>query len=415
MNNSIDALTNDRIKKASAKKYSFSRLCLLGCLMILLFRQSIMAYISAFIGKIGSIDFLAPFFTPAIVIIFLFFVFVNNLNKIVKLSDLFIPLFVIFAILGTYLFYPQNCEFLEANFWAYIFYCIPAYFIGKANSEYGERDFKVVNIFAYAAIVFSFLLLIYYNFMEVEISDDAMSLAYPVLIPLLIIIAHFFYKYNIIDIVFIIIGFLYLFMMGTRGPILIGILYLSFCFIVKRKHKLLIALFVGIILLIFIQSNAYLVFLKLFRNFIETLGYSTRVLDSMINGKLIEDSSRMSLYSLLLSELQEKPYLGYGLFGEWKYYGWNAHNIYLEVVFEYGWPLGVALIIYYLFNVFLGYLKAKNESCKYLISILIFFVLVQGFIGYSHLRPELFLLLGLCIGQNRKNERYNNERTIYHL
>ena len=143
------------------------------------------------------------------------------------------------------------------------------------------------------------------------------------------------------------------------------------------------------------------------RSLLAKYSISTRVLDFIISGRYVSyTSGRTDVYEMLLELLQEKPFFGYGLFGEWNYIGWNAHEIYLEVVFEYGWPIGVLLIIWYLTKVIPAFILEKEAHNRVFILVFITFVLVQGVMSYSHLRPELFLLLGFCLKQ-RRIQRYS--------
>ena len=148
----------------------------------------------------------------------------------------------------------------------------------------------------------------------------------------------------------------------------------------------------------FIELGYYRTILLQIANFLESMGYSTRIIDLTLAGEVMSHTSgRNDIYIVLLEKLMDRPFVGYGLFGEWQFIHWNAHQLYLEVVFEYGWPLGIVLICSYIVTVFRAFLITyKDELIFYFLMIFIVYVLVQGCMSYSHLRPELFLLLGFA-------------------
>lgn len=371
-------------------------------LCIIVFKQSIMTYISAFVGKIAFLSGFSQALTPILLMFFVILGIDYENRKRIRFGDLLVPFFVVFGIVATAVSFPTNLQYIEFNFWTYIFYCIPAFFIGVSFVDLNDESFSVMVKVSYIAIALSFVVLLYYGFEGVDVGEDAMSLSYPVLVPLMLIISHFFHKHSKISFVFIIVGLLYMFMMGTRGPILIALAFILFSFVQQKKHKVLVSIVTIGLLLLFLESNLFDDTLALVKNIVSKTGYSTRVIDAMMEGTIVEDASRDALYTLLLADLREKPWTGYGLFGEWHHFGWNAHNIYLEVVYEYGWFIGVALIAFYLAVVIRALFKTKNAYTRIIISIFVFFVLVQGVRGYSHLRPETFLLLGVCTKENRK-------------
>ncbi len=402
----INSLINNRIGKnesLASPRDKYNMFISITLLSLIIFRQSILTYVVSFIGKFGPLYDITPFIAPVTIIAFLLLGINSRYKSKIKLVDFIVPIFLLFGIMFTYACYPQNTEYLNYNFWPYIFYCIPAFIIGLSSSDYNSEHFSIISKISCLAIAASYLLLFVYKAKDVQISEDAMSLSYPVLLPVLFVTAHWFYKHSFIEMIFILAGFVYLIAMGTRGPLVIAVLFLAFCFVQKRKHPFITFVVICALLLLVFKTNLHIYFISLIRDLVVKLGYSSRILDSVLNQELIEDASRDELYKLLFSELAKRPFLGYGLFGEWQYYGWNAHNIYLEMVFEYGWPLGIFLILFLILTTAFAYFRCKTLPSKYFIAILAFFVFVQGLRGYSHLRPEMFLLLGFCISENRKN------------
>lgn len=211
---------------------------------------------------------------------------------------------------------------------------------------------------------------------------------------------------KIVPFCFSILGFLFLFAMGTRGPLLIAVIYMMvkvFLSLDKKKVRTILTIAVVVsAFIIFVSSGAYENVLIWLSDFLSSLGMSTRIIDSLIlHNYITYTSGRDIIYETLWQKLLERPLLGYGIFGEWQFTGYSAHNIYLQVCFHYGFLIGICLLVWYLFTTIKAYIFSSGVI-KDLILIFLIFTVVRGFFGGEYFSYYVFFLLGLSIQQLRK-------------
>jgi O-antigen ligase len=223
----------------------------------------------------------------------------------------------------------------------------------------------------------------------------------------MIAIEYAFKRKKIVAIICSVIGITYALSMGTRGPIVIIFVFLVICvwihLNISTNKKILMMLLLALIAVDFTVSPAYRQLLTSMKRFLARNGVSTRVVDYLISGEIVSvTSGRDVIYQDLFSKLNEKPFLGYGIYGEYPLgYAAGAHNIYLEVMFHFGYPMGILLLISFV----VIYIKAlKKTKGKLVQSWLLLFgcmVFVKGIFGGSYLDSSVFFLLGLCLREIR--------------
>lgn len=380
---------------------SYYAFVFLMCLLIC--RQSLVTYGLAVVRKLPLMNTFASLFLVIVYVLLIILAYKKEIWRYTRPRDLIVVYFLICAILFTYIFYPENVQYLESNFGSYIVYCIPAFFIGLCAIEYDSDMFMIITKVSCISIVASYFVLFYQGSMGKQIFDE-LGQSYSVLPNTLFVLAYFFYVKKPTYLVFSILGVIYALVLGSRGPIVLIVVFILSCLVYKNRKRVLLIVIISILVYIFIESGYYRAVLLQIANFIERMGYSTRIIDLTLAGEVMSHTSgRNDIYVVLLEKIMDRPFVGYGLFGEWRFIHWNAHQLYLEVVFEYGWLLGIVLICSYIVTVFRAFLITyKDELIFYFLMIFIVYVLVQGCMSYSHLRPELFLLLGFAISHRRK-------------
>lgn len=394
-------MQNLKYKFVHTKKY-YAYAILLSLLVC---RESLVTYFIALLNKIPLMDqitSLIPFFS---ILCLLFFSYIKKMKKIIRVTDFFIVLFLLFEFLLTVFLYPQNIEYIIFNFNQYIIYCIPALFIGILSIYYDNDMFAIITKFSCISIILSYFLLYFYILTGKPISEDALGLSYAVLPNTLFVIAYYFFKKEKAYIFFACLGFIFALMCGSRGPTILIFTFISMCILINSKKKISVIFF--LLMCILFYAGFFYSLAMIGSELVSNLGFSTRIFDIFLQGETFSHTSgRDYIYKYLLMLLDEKPLMGYGLFGEWAYVGWNAHQLYLEVLFEYGYILGSFLILLYICTIIKTIKNEKEKAQLYFVLIYVNYVLIQGFMSYSHLRPELFLLLGFCLKCNRMR-KYN--------
>jgi O-antigen ligase len=127
------------------------------------------------------------------------------------------------------------------------------------------------------------------------------------------------------------------------------------------------------------------------------------VLDIAINGTIASHlSGRDELYEVVIRKISERPYLGYGVYGEWPWIGWSAHNMALEMMAHYGVILGSILLLWLIVISLKSYIKTPNSISKEMILIWMCYVYVRGIFGGSYLQFGVFFMIGFCLREIRR-------------
>lgn len=375
-------------------------------------QSSFFMYFKYALDKIPVIKYVSFLFLPILYIVLFILAFDKERFETFYLRDAVFLIFVAASIGITYLIYPKNGVYISKALKEDILPCFPFFILGLCFFA-DEKTNKTLGLFSCFSIFASTLYLVYY-LRNRELDNDSMYWSYLLLPNTLLAINYLFREKKLLGFIGSIVGVIYAFAMGTRGPILIIAVYAAICIWRMLKWKtatkiVVIGIVAGFVLL-FISSDLYLNLLYKIKTYLQTRELSTRIVDFLISNKMISyTSGRDYIYEFLLHKLGQRPLIGYGIYGEWTYGFASAHNMYLEILFHFGYVLGISFIIIYLVLVLRGLLKCKNSYYVDIILIYSCFVFVQGLFGGSYLRPSVFFLLGLCLRSYRLAVKEKNE------
>lgn len=134
---------------------------------------------------------------------------------------------------------------------------------------------------------------------------------------------------------------------GSRGCIVcllvFGILYLFKEFSVVPIHKKIMITAAAVLLGILFNAFYYDILSGL-------SGIDARTIQMFLSGDITSDNGRDAIYSLAAEAIKNMPFLGYGAFGDRQfitpYYYWGyCHNIFLEMIIDFGWLLGLIVFL----------------------------------------------------------------------
>lgn len=322
-------------------------------------------------------------------------------------GDIFIMLFVTFAIIITWLIYPNNIEaymFGKDQFWLTVFPLFRFFIAGLfliPNKENLDLAGKVSGI---AVLVETFFVMYILRGSDLQNSDD-MSRAYFMLLNVLLVINYAFEKKSLLSIAVSLVGMILLLSMGTRGPIMIVLAFVA-CKIFQastNKGKSGVVVAFLLVLMWFVNSPYWDFFLLFLQGVLESLGMSTRVIDFTIQGEtLTYYSERDEIAQIVMSKIKERPFEGWGVYGEWQFVGWSAHNMYLEMLDNYGVILGGVIILFMVFTVIRAFFTSKSAPVRSLVFLFACNVLVRGIFSGGFLTSATFLMIGYCLQVCRK-------------
>lgn len=392
-------------------------------LSVMLCRYTLFDYIRVIISKLPVINRFECLFFPVVYILLFVLSYKKERIKKIRLTDLLILLFFIFEISLTYIFYPENSLYIRRDLFKNIIPCIPFFLIGLTIC----LNIKTLNIVRYCsllAILVTVLYLIFYIKTGRALGGShgenySMYSSYILLPNTLITIDWSLCTKNIKIKLFALLGIIYAFMMGTRGPIVIifGFVIIYILLRAKVRTRIKVYILAFTLILILKLTNLFNIFLNILAEILERYNLSTRVLDFLIKGKMISHTSgRTLIYSRLIELLKAKPLLGYGIYGEYPFgYLAGAHNVYLQVIFNFGCIIGLILILGYTY-VFIRALKKSRYSsyCGWVLSFGCL-VYVRGIFGGAYLDYTVFFLLGLCLQIIRRKNVKRIKKSFYYL
>lgn len=381
---------------------------------VMLCHYTLFDYFAVIIGKLPVVSIFKPLFFPTLYLLLVILSFKSARFKWIRATDIGIIIFFVTSILLSIVFHPQNSPYIVDELWTEILPCIPFFILGLCINL-DEDTYKTVSLFSCLAILVNTLYVIYFLSGGRELGgshgeDYSMYWSYLLLPNTLIVIDYFFKSRKLFPAICAIIGVVYAFAMGTRGPIVVLTACVIICiwrYMKLRTNRKIIAIIVlFIVVLLFVSSSLYMQVLLEFKEFLADNGVSTRVIDYLLSGEMISQTSgRNDMYIDLLNKLNEHPLLGYGVYGEYPLgYSAGAHNIYLQVVFHFGYPLGVVILLSFICVFIKALRKTQGSLTQGWIALFGCLVFVRGVFGGSYLDYTVFFLLGLCLKSLRESE-----------
>jgi hypothetical protein len=205
-------------------------------------------------------------------------------------------------------------------------------------------------------------------------------------------------------------GMILIFIAGCRGALVGLLVSVLACFLFgeksrNQKYAVIAIASVGLIIALFVDWYSML---ESIASLLDSFGVSSRTIRMIMEESFLEDSGRGDLRNTVLSELD---ILGKGLYGDRiALNGTYVHNIFFELMFDYGILFGGILFVAWAGTVVRCVFKVSGVS-KVLICALLSGGFVKMFLSGSFLNqePAVFLLLGICL-----NCIYANKRALTH-
>ena len=348
---------------------------------------------------------LLVFILPSMIV-----VYKRNRQKIILFF-----LFLLVFIVGNCVLFPNNIGNIEEHIFRIFSVSFICFTIAYSLNRY-DYLYAYLLKFAYIIIIAAFFMLVSTSIFGIVGAADTeynMSLSYYCLVPILILIYKLFDSYNVKDILFLMVGVLVLFGMGSRG-VFVGIILFILIYNLKDKHKtkkFYITMFTIISLLILILLNLETIVLLLIE-FFEKIGIKSRTLLLLLHGNITSPSNRDVIISEMIEIINSNPFFGIGFLGDLR-----SHNIIVESLVFYGVILGSVFnfgVIVLIFNTIFSKYKIKEA-----ILLLIFFcyAIPDAFLNLTIWGKDIFwIYLGLYFSMNRRGvikKIYNDKNIAY--
>ena len=237
----------------------------------------------------------------------------------------------------------------------------------------------------------------------------SLSFGYNVLIFALAFLYAGLERRSLIDLGFGGIGVVMILLGGSRGPILdIAIFVLLYMFIKinDRKRKALLMTAVAVFGILFLLTYKYL--LMAAAAVIGKFGLSSRFIDMMIEGSVSNDNGRELIWKTAIGMIKEHP-LGYGAMGTRHVIGdiifvGHPHQIFLEILVDFGVIFGTLLILWLLLSSARIILSKQTGAWKGI--FVVFFAracqLLVSLTYWHSIGLWAAIAVGVCAYSNRK-------------
>lgn len=320
-------------------------------------RYTIINWICIILNRIPGFEIIKPFVFPSILCIMLLFSVLNIIQQI-KFSD--ILLFIVAAFLWEY-FTIKYTEY-KIYFSAYGLQCLTAFmmlYVGKyavtsaGNSELFILRIKKVSVIGIMITASYFM---YCLLLGRQLESENMFIAYTILPSILVVIAEAFQNITIKNTCIAIFSVLFELTMGTRGPIVILLIFII-PLILTKLDTLLKKIFFSISCFGLVIINSIFDFGNIMGigllNLAESLHLSTRVIDAFISNGILDMNGRDVIQTKIVGALEKNPQ-GLGIFAD-RYLTTNiwgtttdgtyVHNLLYELWIDFGYLIGTVLFI----------------------------------------------------------------------
>ena len=329
--------------------------------------------------------------------------------KRVKKVDI-VTCVVIALILAIFSIFPWYDAFTWKRYFDFISKVLPFFILGKVY-RYNEKHEKVLYILASITLILAIIYTVFFVIGDEGVNYDEMFTSYNILYSILILTDTFFKKKSYFYRVLAVVGVLYLFLLGTRGPILcVGIFFIMMLIKQIGSVKMIILSVIAVLLInIYITSPLYEKTLENLSDTVEEYGFSTRIFDFVKQEDIFNLTGRDSIQNLVVNELKKNPFEIRGPYSDWiivsNHYndtpgnveeqGVYVHNIFLEIWTHYGLLFGSAIILILVIKI--TKLMSKTDNDKYFLvcSVVCCGLIVLIFSSSYLIKESFFFLLGL--------------------
>lgn len=297
--------------------------------------------------------------------------------------------------------------------------CAPLFYFGLTM-----KDYKTVLHGLQPYIWFSLIygMVAFGTIRTANYGGDAMSVSYDILGGGMLAFALYSCEKKKLYLSITVAIMLLLLLLGSRGALAIMLIYVlvAALIVVRKKTR-----FVVFALAVLFVTAFMLLLLEPMLDFVTRMFPDSRVVQLLASGELLRGSGRNELTAYGLNVLAKSPFEIRGIFADRvvliDYFGGTslmgfwvesdagstlyAHNIFLELVMQFGVILGGALCIYILVQNVKGLRFAMQTTDLYTSLLVIFFICrgtIQLLVSSSYtLNPWFWLFLGVAVSLKR--------------
>lgn len=338
------------------KKYSN---CIVEYLFQLFLMKILLSFISPLLGSLGISNTGTVTLALYFIMLIRFFVIVCRYSRI-QISDIIILLIFYSVFILNYVLFPDTRPyFLSQEMLMNYLMFLPICVIGITKIDTWDVFFELGAKYSYAGVIVACLIFVFnlisgLNYMEFSYSILALGGIAAINVS---------QRYKMIDIATLVLYFLIIISYGARSPILLlACVFVAGVLFNEQRTKTLIFSAVFILCLSIAFSTGLFENLLL-RIFSDTGSYAIL---RILNGTFFQSNERNALYEAADSYVANMGLSINGLFGDralsMQFGQPYIHNVVYEILFSFGWIIGLFIIAVFLFKSLRILFKCKNNE-----------------------------------------------------
>jgi hypothetical protein len=335
----------------------------------------------------------------------------------VKARDVLFYVSLILLVLLTMVFFPKTYPFLSENWSQILISAGLFYFIGVSFSFRNcSRDLFYCSLIS---IVCVFVFRMYQIRNGAILEQDDMDTAYKLLPSAMYLLYYASYKRKLKYWIVALSVMPVMLIFGTRGPVLIILLFITIIFAKKAitgsgyKRLVLLFLLVVVVTVFFVNEEIFLNIIRGLAKFFGRIGFSSRIFDFYLAGDLTQSQGRHTLAKLAAEAIQANPAIGYGFTADRYLFGVYPHNMFLEIWCHFGVIAGSLILMALILLTLRAHLKTLGNS-KLFNFVLMLAVMVFGKLMLSNsytIEPYFYFLIGVYVSVIRKTSYSGSGRS----
>ena len=321
------------------------------------------------------------------VIPLLYAIFHSSIRKLIRLAIFTTALFVI--LIMTFVLFRQNIKFILMYALTMIYAIFGFYIVSvfKSFNEF-EKAFYIGNL----SLFFFWQITILTGNLVLEAGGDySMTFGMSILLPSIYFLLKYSKEKNVYQLLISIVSVCEILLYANKSALITYVFYFGvILFFSASSVKQKIKRFLILLILVFMVYKTYVPFCKL----LLASGFNSRTIRSLVNGTTISHSlvqeGRVDLYKSAFSLIMKHPLLGYGVRGDFATMGIYPHNFILELIMNFGIPIALTLIIFYIYSVLHS---LKNTDYRPYIILLLVYVFTILLVSLSYWNMMQFWML----------------------
>lgn len=337
----------------------------------------------------------------------------KEICKTIRFKDFMFLIFVVVVILYSFNIYPEGKETVLEKLPELFFQVLSFYFVGilmKTDEEYTDKAYIISAI----AVIINWIYIFVFNASGRVMVEDNMTMGYQVLPYALFCLWYALQKPSRTKTIFAGLGVIFVLSMGTRGPllsiVLFAVVFLLFGTYKHQRTVRILTIAIGTLLFLFILSGLYESVLAAIGSILRSVGLSSRIVDSIIyNSAESSGFARERIRVAIYNAIQQRPYSGYGIYGEEAMLGYKSHSIIYGMWFHFGIIVGSVFMSLLALKFLKASIITKESFSRGLFFVVLANGLVRCFFSGTYLCAPLFLALGLAVNLTRQSREKGSQ------